>query len=273
MALCIFLLGLFYSVTSNVTYMVDQMSNTLCIKVFFDSGISDARIESIGNSIKEYNGVTTVHFTSAEEAWEEYKLDYFGEDYLDLAEGFGKDNPLADCASYEVYFRSSDMQANLVRYIEAIDGVRQVKSSEITAGSLTEIGSLVGIVSAVILVVLLAVALFLINNTISIGITVRNEEIGIMKLLGARNAFVRAPFVVEGVIIGVLGAAIPLLLVYALYDNAVGYILNKFSFISTVLVFQPVGEVFRTFVPIALILGMGLGLLGSIISLGRHLKV
>lgn len=272
MSLCIFLLGLFYSVTSNVSYMVDQMSNTLCVKVFFDTGISDARMKSIGNSIKEYNGVTTVHFTSAEEAWEEYKLDYFGEDYLDLAEGFGRDNPLANSASYEVYFGESDMQAHLVRYIEGIDGVRQVKSSEITAGSLTEISSLVGVVSAVILIILIAVALFLINNTIAIGITVRDEEIGIMKLLGARNAFVRAPFVVEGITIGVIGAALPLLLVYILYDKAVEYILNKFSFISSVLIFQPVGEVFRNFVPLALALGIGLGLLGSIISLGKHLK-
>ncbi len=273
MALCIFLLGLLYSVTSNVTYMVEQMSNTLCVKVFFDPGTSDARIESIGNSIKDYSGVTEVHFTSAQEAWEEYKLIYFGEDYLDIAEGFGKDNPLANSASYEVYFSASDMQTNLVKYIEGIPGVREVKSSEITAVSLTEIGNLVGIVSAVIIGILVAVALFLINNTISIGITVRDEEIGIMKLLGARNAFIRAPFVVEGITIGFLGAALPIMLVYVLYDKAVEYVLNKFSFISSVLTFQPVADVFRNFVPMALILGVGLGLLGSVISLSKHLKV
>lgn len=273
MSLCIFLLGLFYSVTSNVSYMFDQMSNTLCVKVFFDAGISDARIKSIGNSIKDYNGVTIVHFTSAEEAWDKVKLDYFGEEYIDMAEGFEKDNPLANSASYEVYFEDAGMQANLVKYIESIQGVRSVNSSQITADSLTEIGSLIGVVSAVILGILIAVALFLINNTISIGITVRDEEISIMKLLGARNAFVRAPFVVEGITIGVIGAALPLLLVFVLYDSAVEYILNKFSFISTVLTFQPIGEVFQNFVPMALALGIGLGLLGSIISLSRHLKV
>ena len=72
MALCIFILGVFYSVTANVNYMVDKMSDALCVKVFFDEGISDERIESIGNTIKEYEGVVVIHYTSAEEAWEEY---------------------------------------------------------------------------------------------------------------------------------------------------------------------------------------------------------
>lgn len=73
MSLCIFILGLFYSITRNVSYMVDQMSESLCVKVFFDKGISDERIQSIGNSINKYDGVTMVHFTSADEAWEKYK--------------------------------------------------------------------------------------------------------------------------------------------------------------------------------------------------------
>lgn len=272
MSLCIFILGIVYSVTANVTYMVDQMSENLCVKVFFDEGTSDERIESIGNSIKEYEGVVTVHFTSADEAWEEYKNKYFGDEYEELAEGYENDNPLKNSASYEVYFESADMQQELVSYIGKIDGVRRINSSEVTADSLSEIGSLVAMVSSVILAILLAIALFLINNTISIGITVRNEEISIMRLLGARNDFIRAPFVVQGVLMGIAGAAIPLLLVYFAYDNLVAFVLKKFSFLSSVLTFMPVGELYRTFAPVALVLGVGLGLIGSMISLGKHLK-
>ena len=123
MALCIFLLGLFYSLTSNVNYMVEQMSESLCVKVFFDEGISDERIESIGNSITEYEGVVTVHFTSAEEAWAEYKDKYFGDEYSELAEGYENDNPLKNSASYEVYFTEASIQSDLVKYIDSIDGV------------------------------------------------------------------------------------------------------------------------------------------------------
>ncbi len=272
MALCIFILGIFYSITSNVSYMVDQMSESLCVKVFFDYDITDERIESIGNTINEYDGVTMIHFTSADEAWEEYKVQYFGDDYLDLAEGYEEDNPLANCASYEVYFQDADQQKDLVSFIEGIDGVRRVNSSDVTADSLAEISRLVGMVSIAILAILIAVALFLINNTISIGITVRNDEINIMRLLGARNAFIRAPFVVEGAVIGMVGAAVPIAIVYFLYGKIVGYILSKFSFLSNILSFESVGVLFRTFVPIALVLGVGLGLLGSILSLSRHLK-
>ncbi|MGN0375294.1 MAG: permease-like cell division protein FtsX [Butyrivibrio sp.] len=272
MSLCIFILGIFYSVTANVSYMVSKMSDSLCVKVFFDEGTSDERIESIGNSIKEYEGVVTVHFTSAEEAWAEYKDKYFGEEYEELAEGYENDNPLKNSASYEVYFDSADIQQDLVSYISRIDGVRRVNSSEVTAESLSEINSLVALVSIVILAVLFGIALFLINNTISIGIAVRNEEISIMRLLGARNAFIRAPFVVQGIIMGIIGAAIPLLLVYFAYGNLVNFVLRKFSFLSTVLTFMPISQLYRTFIPVALILGVGLGLAGSLISLGKHLK-
>lgn len=273
MSLCILILGLFYSVTTNVTYMVNQLSETLCVKVFFDYEISDERIESIGNTIKGYPGVTTVHFTSAEEAWEEYKKNYFGEEYMDLAEGFATDNPLANAASYEVYFKDAAMQQTLVKYIESIDGVRKVNSSEVTADSLTEISTLVGRFSLVILAVLLAVTLFLINNTISIGIKVREQEISIMRLLGARNGFIRAPFVVEGTLLGLLGSVIPLVIMYFVYEATVEYILGKFSFIANVLVFESVTNIFKVFTPVSIIIGLGLGLVGSIISLGRHLKV
>ncbi len=272
MALCIFILGVCYSVTANVTYMVDRMSESLCVKVFFDEDISDERIESIGNSISEYEGVMTVHFTSADEAWAQYKDKYFGEEYEELAEGYENDNPLKYSASYEVYFESAEMQHDLVSYISKIDGVRRVNSSEVTADSLSEISSLVAMVSLAMLAILFAIALFLINNTISIGITVRNEEISIMRLLGARNSFIRAPFIVQGIIMGVLGAAIPLVILYFAYGNLVNFILGKFSFLSTILTFMPVEALYQVLVPVALILGVGLGLLGSLISLGKHLK-
>ncbi len=272
MALCIFILGLFYSVTTNVNYMVDQMSETLYIQVFFDDDINEERIESIGNTIESRDEVTYMEYTSAEEAWNEYKEKYFGEDYAELAEGYADDNPLANSASYEVYFKEATQQNELVTFVEGIDGVRKVNSSDVTADSLSEISSLVGLVSIAILLILLGIALFLINNTIAIGITVRNEEIRIMRLLGARNAFIRAPFVVEGVLIGMVGAAIPLAAVYLLYGNVVTYVMSQFSFLSNILVFMPVEELFKTFVPMSLALGVGLGLLGSIVSLRRHMR-
>ena len=121
--------------------------------------------------------------------------------------------------------------------------------------------------------ILLAVSTFLISNTVTIGISVRKEEIGIMKLIGATDFFVRAPFVVDGVLIGLIGSALPLALLYVLYSKVVVYIAGKFSFLSNMMNFLPVNEVFRTLVPVALILGVGIGFMGSRITIHKHLRV
>lgn len=272
MSLCIFLLGLFYSITANMNYMVDKMTESLCVKVFFNKNISESGIEGVGERIADYNGVTLIHYTSAEEAWDTYKEKYFGEKYIELAEGYAEDNPLKDSASYEVYFENPDMQSDLVKYIENIQGVKKVVSSEATAEGLTQVGNLVSIVSVGILLILLIIALFLISNTISIGITVRDEEIQIMKLIGARNSFIRAPFVVEGIAIGTAGAIIPLIVLFIMYRNVIDYFIGKYSFLSTILTFMPAGKMFVRIVPISLAIGIGLGLLGSTLSLRKHLK-
>ena len=121
--------------------------------------------------------------------------------------------------------------------------------------------------------ILLGVAVFLISNTISVAISVRKEEIAIMKLVGATDYIVRSPFVVEGVIIGLVGATIPLGILYILYEKIIEYIGLNFTFISSMMKFLPVTAVFNTLVPVALILGVGIGYLGSHITTRRHLKV
>ena len=154
-----------------------------------------------------------------------------------------------------------------------MDGIREVKQSAVVANTLTDFNKLIGYVSAGIIIILLGVAVFLISNTITVGISVRREEIGIMKLIGATDYFVRAPFVVEGIVIGLIGAAIPLGILYVLYGRIIDYIGDKFSFISNMMKFLPADEVFHTLVPVALILGVGIGFIGSRITIRKHLKV
>ena len=183
------------------------------------------------------------------------------------------DNPLANDASYSIYMNDISMQQTLVTYLQSVDGIREVKQSAVVANTLTDFNKLIGYVSAGIIIILLGVAVFLISNTITVGISVRREEIGIMKLIGATDYFVRAPFVVEGIVIGLIGAAIPLGILYVLYGRIIDYIGEKFSFISNMMKFLPVDEVFHTLVPVALILGVGIGFIGSRITIRKHLKV
>lgn len=272
MTACIFLFGLFYMIVTNFQSMVREAEEGVAITVLFDEGISEQRIEEIGELIDERVEVSHYDYTSAEAAWESFKEVYF-EGNEAAAESFAGDNPLANSASYSIYMNDISMQDTLVTYLESIDGVREVKKSEMVANTLTDFNSLIGYISAGIILILLGVAVFLISNTITVAIAVRKEEIAIMKLIGATDYFVRAPFVVEGMVIGLIGAAIPLGILYVLYEKVIVYIADKFTFIGSMMNFLSVNEVFGTLVPVALILGVGIGFIGSKITIRKHLKV
>lgn len=271
-AACIFLFGILYSIVVNFQYMVKKAENEVCVTVFFDEGLSQTDINKLGDTIRKRVEVSDVHYTSAEEAWDTFKSEYF-KDYPELAEGFKDDNPLANSSSYEVYLNDASMQSTLVTYLENLDGVRQVNRSEITATSLSSAASLVGYVAAAIIIILLAVSIFLITNTIVIGITVRKDEISIMKFIGATDAFVNAPFFVEGITIGIIGSIIPLLILGYMYQSIVVYVLEKFSVLSNILVFMSVQDVFKILVPISIALGIGIGAIGSSFAVHKHANV
>lgn len=269
---CLFLFGVFYSIVMNFQYMIQKAENEVCVTVFFDEGLTDTQIRKLGETISDRVEVSSIHYTSAEEAWENYKTEYFKE-YPELALGFKDDNPLANSASYEVYLSDANMQSTLVTYLENLDGIRQVNRSEATATGLASAARLVGYVAIAVVVILLAVSIFLITNTIVIGITVRKDEISIMKYIGATDAFVNAPFFVEGITIGVLGSVIPLVILVYLYQNIVGYVLSKFSILSNILAFMPAGEIFKVLTPVSIILGMGIGIVGTFFAVRKHANV
>ena len=272
MTACIFLFGLFYTIVTNFQSMVKDAESGVAVTVFFDEGISQDKIDEIRDLIRARAEVSNLEFVSADDAWDSFKQTYFEVNEA-AAESFAGDNPLANDASYSIYMNDISMQQTLVTYLQSVDGIREVKQSAVVANTLTDFNKLIGYVSAGIIIILLGVAVFLISNTITVGISVRREEIGIMKLIGATDYFVRAPFVVEGIVIGLIGAAIPLGILYVLYGRIIDYIGEKFSFISNMMKFLPVDEVFHTLVPVALILGVGIGFIGSRITIRKHLKV
>jgi cell division transport system permease protein len=272
MAACIFMFGLFYIIVTNFTSMVKEAEESVAVTVFFDEGISQERIDEIGEEINKRVEVSESVFISAEEAWEEVKADYF-EGNEEIAASFEGDNPVANSAHYEIYLSDVSMQNSLVVFLEKLDGVRSVKQSEMVAETLSDFNRLIGYVSAGIILILLCVAVFLISNTVTVGISVRKEEIAIMKLIGASDFLVRAPFVVEGMVIGLIGAFIPLALLYVLYGRIVIYISEKFSFIGSMFSFLPARTIFEMLVPVAILLGVGIGFIGSTFTIRKHLKV
>ena len=278
---CLFLFGLFYSIVANFQNILKTAEEGVSVTVFFHSEWdgceshidgqipSEQRIEEIGQDIAKRAEVSDVQFKSADEAWATFGPDYFGEDY---AEGF-PENPLAGEDSYEIFLSDVSMQDALVTWLQSIAEVRKVNYSEMTANTLSGLNLLIAYVSMGIIVILLAVSIFLISNTVAIGISVRSEEINIMKYIGATDFFVRAPFVLEGMLIGLIGAAVPLGLIYSLYNYALNYMVNRFMVLSGFLNFLSVDEVFHFLVPVSLGVGVGIGFLGSISTVRKHLHV
>lgn len=271
MAACIFLVGVFYSLVTNVDNIAQKVEQEVPVTVFFDEGTTEEQMQEVGNLIQARPEVERVEFESAEQAWENFKDKYF--QGSDAAEGFKDDNPLVNSSNYHVYLNQIEKQTELVNYIQGLEPVRDVEQSEQAANTLGSFNKLVSYASIVIIALLLIISIFLISNTISVGISVRKEEIGIMKYIGATDAFVRAPFLLEGMVLGVIGAAIPLVALYFLYNSVVEYILNKFSVLTGVVAFIPVWQIYQILLPIGLALGIGIGFIGSMMTTRKHLRV
>lgn len=273
MSACIFLFGLFLALLMNFRYIVRSAEEGVAVVVYFDNGIKQEEIDQIGAAIEKRDEVANMEYISADQAWEEFR-DIYLEGDEDMADGFkDQDNPLANSARFNVYLSNVEGQSDLVKFIEGLDGVRKVEQSQSAANTLSTFNKLIGYVSIAIILILLAVAFFLISNTITMGISVRQEEIGIMKLIGATDFFVRAPFVIEGILLGAIGAAIPMGILYVLYENVISYVMSKFHMLGSFLKFLDIWEVFHFLLPVGIGLGVGIGLVGSIMSVRKHLRV
>ena len=286
MSACIFLFGLFFSIIVNFQHIIKTAEEGVAITVFFEEDATDSEKKAIGKALEARKDVAEVKYISAEEAWEEFQKQYFA-DNPELAEGFKNDNPLASSDNYEVYMKTaedsksltarsrslSETQKELVSYAQKLDGVREVNKSDVVAKMLSSVNTLVAVFSIAIIIILLGVSIFLISNTVTMGITVRREEIAIMKYIGAKDGFVRAPFIIEGLVIGLIAAVIPQEKLYFVYDKAVAYVMTKFSLLNNIIEFLPVTTVYRTLLPVGLILGVGIGFIGSAFTIRKHLRV
>ncbi len=269
---CSFLFCMFFSIMANVRNMVQNVESTVGVTVLFDESLSESEIHAIGDKIRERSEVREMDFTSEEEAWETFSKDYFA-GVEDLAEGFADDNPLVGSSSYQIFLNDISQQDEFVAYLQSLEGVRRVNYSNSAADGLTSFNTIVGVLSVVIIGVLLSVSVFLISNTINVAAAFRKSENQIMRYIGATNYMIRAPFVVEGVIIGLLGALIPLGCMFYLYRQVIDYVADRFQILSGIFQILPVNQIFPYMVAAATLLGLGIGFFASFLTIQKHLKV
>lgn len=265
---CLFLFGVLYAVVMNFQHIVKTAQSNMSVTVFFYEDTTDARIAEIGDLIRIREEVSDVKFTSGDEAWQEVQETLFH----GQAEGFPT-NPLENHENYEIFLSDVAKQDSLVTWLSSIEDIRKINYSESTADALSGVNMITAYVALGLVAILLAVSVFLISNTVTIGISVRQEEINIMKYIGATDFFVRAPFVIEGMLIGTIGSTIPLVIIYYAYNKVVNYALTEFALLSNILQFLSVKEIFSVLLPVSLILGIGIGFLGSFNTVRKHLRV
>ena len=260
--------GIFFMIVENLNNAIKTIEEQQGMQVFINKDATDEQISQIGEQIKLINGVNTIKFVSKEDA-----LNYNKEKlkHPALFVGYDEENPFK--ASYLVTLTDLKLSSQVQEEINKIENVASITSQDNTINNLISIANGVKIVSIVILSLLILISIFIIANTIKLTVHARRKEISIMKYVGATDSFIRWPFIIEGIIIGIMAAIVSVAIlgiVYNLIANAMstspvllkmGMNLLSFSNMITLLII------------VYLVLGIGIGTLGSTISMRKYLKV
>ncbi len=262
------ILGLILMIILNVSAIsVSTKEKFDEIYVYLDDSITNQRIREIGEEISSFDGTLAVVFQSKDYALEKMKEEW-GEDGR-LLEGL-VNNPLPN--TYVVQLKDVSYATALIRQVEQKDGIEEVKYYKDIVEKLISTAEFIQVFGVIVIIILLLVSIFIIQNTIKITVASRKVEIELMQYIGASNGFVRGPFIFEGVILGCMGAFLAIIIVLNGYDYLVSYSNEKlFSMLSVYLI--PANMISLDILIIFVTIGVGIGILGSIVSLKKFLSV
>lgn len=260
--------SLFLIITLNVEHMVSQIRDEYELQIIVDENADDAKTAEIGGQIANTSGVKAHRLVTKEEGLQQMKETVGNSDYFD---GLELNNPLRD--TYFAVLNDIGQSNAVEQEIAKIDGVAEVKSSANVVDSLLRITRIVNIVSIWIYVLLLIISISIITNTIRIAVYARRKEINIMKFIGATNWFIRWPFIVEGMAIGLIAALLSILIMSYAYGYITNGFLSMLGGFGIAFTLKSFGEVIGIMSLSSVVLGMLSGAIGSVISVRKHLKV
>lgn len=272
---CLIILGIVYCLVTNVQSLTKSISGNLGMVAFLKAGITDEEVSELEAELDARDDIESYHYVSGDEAWSTFRSEMLSGYELsdDVASELNSDNPLKDSANIEIYPKEADDQEAIVEFLKTSPYVRKVSYSANASKALSSLSQLASYIGAGLILLLVLVALLLITNTIKLSVFIRKQEINIMKYIGATDSFVRLPFIIEGIIIGILGAILPTLLIYFGYEKIVSILLSRYSSITSLFQILPVTQIMHGLIPIFLVLSVVVGVLGSSISLRKYLKV
>ena len=260
MCATMFIFGLFFVIGENVNHIITQLESQQGIQIFIDEDATDEEIQTLGNQIKAIQGVNKVTFVSKEDALNSMKITVGDET---LFEGWDEENPFP--ASYFVTLTDLSLNEQVQSDILKLDNVDEIASENTTINRLRSLANGIQITTIVILVLLIIISIFIIAYTIKLTVHARRREISIMKYVGATNNFIRGPFIVEGIIIGVISAIITLVILGVAYNAVLSKIGDSILIQDMGIGLLSFSDMFSLVLTVYLILGVGIGVLESVI--------
>lgn len=271
MASCIFLFGIFYIAVLNVDAVLQKTEEEVYVAVFFEKDVLPERVDEIGNLIRLRPEVIRTVYTSADDAWSSFRSDHF--ENRDVLEGiFEGDNPLSGSNNYQVYIRGIEKQEEFVEYVKGLEGVRKVTHSADTVRALLHMKAVVSRLIVGSVGILLFISVLLIHNTLCVAIEAQKEKTRVMRLMGAREAFVRVPFLVEGLVMALAGMCLPLLLLFTCYRWGLEYLSAGLNLYGGRLELLAPSAVFPRLIHASVLLGVAAGVIGGLSVMGKLKK-
>ena len=261
--------GIFLILGENINHFVEEVESVQGVQVFINNDATQEQIDEIGDKIRKIDGVSTVEYVSKDDALQQMK-DRFG-DKQDLLDGYEENNIFP--ASYVVTLTDLTKSQEVQDQILTFDNIKKITSKDETVTTLINLANGIKIVTGVILILLVIISIFIIANTIKLTVHARRKEISIMKYVGATNGFIRWPFIVEGMIIGIFASIISIAIVGFAY-NIIAQKLISSEFMQVInMSLVTFGDMFNSIIFVYMLLGIGIGAVGSVISMRKYLKV
>lgn len=269
MLLCMIIFGVFFILGENINHIMNTVEEAQGIQVYFKIGTEDARMQEVGEKIKNIDGVNRVEFVSKEDGFNEMKSN---KEYASALEGMESDF-FED--SYRVTLSKLELNKQIQEQIEAIMGndLSDMRSSDETIATIMKIGNGIRVFTFVLLLILILFAIVIISNTIKLTVHARRKEISIMKYVGATNSFIRGPFIVEGILIGLISALVAILIIGFIYNGIIPSLEQSEAVKKLEITFVTFADMFRLLIIVYLVLGIGIGVTGSSISMRKYLEV
>ncbi|MBQ6552517.1 MAG: permease-like cell division protein FtsX [Clostridia bacterium] len=264
LTVCLLLLGTFVLISLNISSYLNRLGEANVVRVYPPYTATQSEVYDLKTALEATDNVATITYVPKEEGAEEFRQSY--SEYGDILDGF-EENPLPD--KFVITLKDIAKTSETISVLQSIEGVEKVTWSASATRTIVTIKRVLEIAGGAVVIILAIISAFIISNTIRASMQNRSLEIGIMRLVGAKNSFIRKPFVIEGIAIGAIGSVIAYIIEYFIYIYGMQKLIGSIELLKP----MPFKDIALPLAGSFLLVGVITGVLGSVISVRKHLKV